>query len=147
MCKFRQKKWKRVRARMFNLACAVALFGATVVQGGVFCLCPSADIVTAEEACPCQGCQHDEGAAPSAGDVVFAASSHACEHLAFEVLQPAKQSDGGKVVQVRQAPLATSCLFAKPTCLVHSTTQGMPEAIARVRHKPPICVMLQQQLC
>jgi len=133
---------------MFNLACAVALFGATVFQGGVFCLCPSAEVVAEEDVCPCHGHHHEEGTAQSAGDVVFAASSHACDHLAFEVLQPAKQSDGGKAVQVRQAPLATSCLFAKPTCLVHSAAQGgMPEAIARVRHKPPICVMLQQQLC
>ena len=139
---------KQRSAKLFSFACAAFLFAATVFQGEAFCLCPPDVTDHSEESCPCHGADSDAPYASSAAhDVVLDVSPHACQHLALEILQPAEQAPATNVALVRLPSLSASCLFTKPVLWFdHSTAQGMPASIKRLRHKSPPLITFQQQL-
>ena len=135
-------------AKVFAFACAALLLCASVFQGGVLCLCPSVSAGRAETACPCHGGRHEDEKRPAAdGQAALMAAGHSCDHLAVDALLPAEESAGEDGALAGLALSGVSGVFSGPSCPVLNLPQWRMGAVARARHRPPVCVLLQRQLC
>ncbi|MCL1919803.1 MAG: hypothetical protein FWG50_01805 [Kiritimatiellaeota bacterium] len=141
---------KHVPARLVSFAGAVALFGATVLQGVSFCLCPTA-AVRVQDACPCHDCRpHDDGATahPTDAHPVLSAPAHVCDHLALSTLPPAERTvNAGESRATTPLPLCAALAPRPSPCALSGAWRQRAGPRALPFHAPPSLTFLQRQIC